>query len=60
MALRSSLMQVEHKVRRMTQAKVAILTCTCGKRILGQDPIDCHRRFDLHVIEHAHDYHESE
>lgn len=53
-------MQVEHKVRRMTQAKVAILTCTCGKRILGQDPIDCHRRFDLHVIEHAHDYHESE
>jgi hypothetical protein len=42
---------VEHQVQRISTVLAHILTCTCGKRLMGVDEIDCYRRHQLHVLE---------
>lgn len=40
----------KHEVRRLTTARVHILTCSCGKRLIGLDEIDCYRKHELHIL----------
>jgi hypothetical protein len=48
---------MDHEVDRLfrQRERYHVLLCTCGERITGQDQIECNRKFELHVIDHANE-----